>query len=215
MENIMISKTNFLFLSALFLSSSVCSPLFASDSVSDKLIEAIEKSIALGYYKVTEVVTDKDNQEAVKKIAKDGYNKTKASYEIVTGTNNNKKLKEVLVHMGFSTGDAMVRDVSASYRYLPELANILAEAKVDVYQIAFDQLINNNVETKREFRKCTLIVEKNDDKFNYTLSSCLITTKNYAGAAVPSNETIISQDNDQAILITHQILNTKFSENIN
>ncbi|MGZ3808465.1 MAG: hypothetical protein ACXVCE_10290, partial [Bacteriovorax sp.] len=73
----MIAKGKIFFLSALLISSNA----FASDSdPSNKLVEAIEKEIALGYYKITEIVTDKENQEAVKRVVKKGYKKSKAAY---------------------------------------------------------------------------------------------------------------------------------------
>ncbi|MGZ3809713.1 MAG: hypothetical protein ACXVCE_16645, partial [Bacteriovorax sp.] len=137
------------------------------------------------------------------------------AYEQITGRDDNKKLKGVLIDMGFAKQEdqTIVLDVRANYRYLPQLANVLAEAKVEVYEVSFDQLINNNEETRREFRKCTLIAENKDDKVNYTLSSCSITTKNYVGAPVSSDEMLISQDREEGLLVTHQIRDIKLSEN--
>ncbi len=157
-----------------------------------------------------------EQQEAAKQMVRDGIKNSKAAYQNITGRSDNKKIKAILINMGFSKPEdqTIVLDVQASYRYLPELANKLADSKADVYQVSFNQQINNENETKREFRKCDLIVEQKEDRVNYTLSACLINTKNYVDAVASSDEMIISEDRDQSLLVTRQIHNLKFSENI-
>jgi hypothetical protein len=207
----MIAKGKILLLSTLLISSGA----FASEAEqSNRLLEAVKKYMIIGTNKVVDVVTDKENQEAVKNVVRNGYKKSKTAYEHFTGRDSNKKIKSVLLSMGLARPEdqTIVRDVHASYRHLPELANILAESNVDVYEVSFNQLINNTEETSRKFEKCILMVENKKDRVNYTLSSCSITTKNYLGAPVFSDELMISQDPEQAQLITRQIHDFKWSE---